>query len=57
MAIDATSCIYVWPLLNLKLKSVSFSLHQVIPTLMVQMLFSQIKQPPGPDFRQVGKSL
>ena len=27
------------------------------PILMVQMLFSQIQQAPGPDFRMVGKSL
>ena len=27
------------------------------PNLMVQMLFPQIQQAPGPDFRKVGKSL
>ena len=27
------------------------------PNLMVQMLFFQIQQAPGPDFRKVGKSL
>ena len=34
-------------------------LHQVFPTLMVQMIliFSQIQQATGPDFRKVGKSL
>ena len=31
--------------------------YQFFPILMVQMLFSQIQQAPGPDFRMVGKSL
>ena len=43
-------------LINLKWWSCSFELHQVFPTLMVQMIFSQIQMAPGPDFREVGKS-
>ena len=49
--------LYPWSLINKKLKSISFSLNQVIPNLMVQMLFSQFEQTPDPDFRKVGKSL
>ena len=44
-------------LINLKWRSSSFRLHQVFPTLMVQMIFFQIQQAPGPYFRKVGKSL
>ena len=47
--------IFPWSLINLKLKSSSLRLHQVFPTLMVQILFSQIQQ--VPDFRKVGKFL
>ena len=36
--------LYPWFLINLKLRSSSFRLHQVFPTVMVQMLFSQIQQ-------------
>ena len=43
-------------LIYLKLQSSSFRLYQFFPILMVQMLFSQIQQAPGPDFRLVGKS-
>ena len=34
-----------------------FRLQQIFPILMIQMLFPQIQQAPGPDFRKVGKSL
>ena len=44
-------------LIHLKKRSSSFRLHQDFPILMVQMLFPQIQQGPGPDFRKVGKSL
>ena len=43
--------------IHLKWRSSSFRLHQAFPIFMIQMLFSQIQQAPGPDFRKVGKSL
>ena len=46
-----------WILNQFKMVVHSFRLHQVFPTLMVSMIFSQIQQAPGPDFRKVGKSL
>ena len=39
--------LYPWFLINLKWWSSSFRLHQVFPTLMVQMIFSQIQQASG----------
>ena len=47
----------VWFSIQLKWRFISFRLHQILPSLMVQVLFSQIQQAPGPDFRKVGKSL
>ena len=44
-------------IIHLKLWSSSFRLHQIFPILMVQMLFSQIQQAPGSNFRKVLKSL
>ena len=49
--------LYPWFLINLKWRSSSFRLHQVFTTLMVQMIFFQIQQAPGPDFIKVGKPL
>ena len=46
-----------WSLINLKWWSSSIRLHLVFPTLTVWMIFSQIQQAPGLDFRKVGKSL
>ena len=42
-------------LIHLKLWSSSFRLNQVFPILMIQMLFPQIQQAPGPD--QKGKKI
>ena len=42
---------------NLKWISSSFRQNQVFPILMARMIFSQIQQAPGPDFRKEGKSL
>ena len=43
--------------IHFKWWSSSFRLYQIFAILIIQMLFSQIKQAPGPDFRKVGKSL
>ena len=40
--IEAASFLYPWFLIDLKLRSSSLGLHQVVPTWMAQMLFSQI---------------
>ena len=48
---------FIWCLNYLKWRSSSFSLHQNFQILMVQMLFPQIQQSPGPNFRKVGKSM
>ena len=46
-------------LIHLKWCSSSFKLHQIFPSLMVQMFFPQIQQSLGPNFRlrKVGKFL
>ena len=65
MAIEATNMLqfytaiflYPWLEINLKLRSSSFRLHQVFPTIEGPNAFFQIQQAPGPDFRKVGTSL
>ena len=57
MCYSFTLLISYMVLIHLKWCSNSFRLYQVFPILMVQMLFSQIQQAPGPDLRKVGKPL
>ena len=44
-------------ILHIYLLSSSFRPNLIVPILKAQMIFSQIMQAPGPDFRMVEKSL
>ena len=57
-ATNALHCLFlICFLIHLQWPTISFRQHQIFLILMRQILYSQIQQALGPDFRKVGKPL